>query len=253
MSESQPSQTAMCRLRNPIGWPVAGHPYILPGATTFHFLVTCVLRASLHIFHLTCPAVFSVTVSPHRTDKTAYRLNTKAMDSSLSRMVWLLLTLFMTSVISTPPTKPTTTQPPLYTIPCTIGNNAPCPTSWFCTQTETCHPHTPCHGVCFTTPPLPPVIPCTVGNNAPCPSGSTCTPTMVSTPSVPWGGQCISAPTPTSIPTTVCTVGNNSPCGVGSTCTPTMTCTTGLPCGGACIGTPTPVTSASTTRRTTCY
>ena len=28
----------MCRLRNPIGWPAAGHPYILPNAaTTFPF------------------------------------------------------------------------------------------------------------------------------------------------------------------------------------------------------------------------
>ncbi|KAK3390122.1 hypothetical protein B0H63DRAFT_557140 [Podospora didyma] len=145
----------------------------------------------------------------------------------------------------------TSTQPPppLYTIPCTMGNNAPCPTSWFCTPTEYCPTPTatPCHGVCFYVSPLPPVIPCTVGNDAPCPTGSTCTPTMVSTPSVPWGGQCISTPAGTTPPpvsstSTICTVGNNAPCSTGSVCTPTMACTSGTPCGGACIATPPPVT-----------
>lgn len=136
--------------------------------------------------------------------------------------------------------KTTTQPPPKYTIPCTMGNNAPCPTSWVCTPTQTCHTGTPCGGLCIGPPPTD--VPCIVGDTkTPCPTGSTCTPTTFSTPGVPWSGECISTqPTPPS--QTKCIVGNSGICGVGSVCTQTSTCF------GACIALPTLPVPTSTSK-----
>lgn len=140
--------------------------------------------------------------------------------------------------------EPSTTPPPQFTIPCVVGNNEPCPTSWTCTPTETCTFGHPCGGLCFTPPPVVsvPIIPCTMGGNCHCPSGSTCTPTMYSTPDKPWGGQCIATTPPSTSSLHRCAVGGKHQCSKGSACTATMPCSKGHHCGGLCIATSYPVT-----------
>ncbi|KAL3960885.1 hypothetical protein ACCO45_006002 [Purpureocillium lilacinum] len=141
---------------------------------------------------------------------------------------------------------PTTTAPPQYTVPCVVGNNKPCPKSWTCTPTETCHPHHRCGGLCINPPPtLPPVIPCTVGNNAPCPSGEHLHADHV-LDAGPTRRRAVHRDADdhvadrAAVPDPPCTMGNSAPCSGGSTCTPTMVCTSGKPCGGACVSFPTP-------------
>ncbi|KAK7184964.1 hypothetical protein DPSP01_002792 [Paraphaeosphaeria sporulosa] len=98
------------------------------------------------------------------------------------------------------PTTPSI-EPPRYTIPCTMSDDSPCPSGWFCTPTTIPPTATtdPWGGVCKDNPTPPPVTPCVMGNDTPCLPSSRCTPTTIppANPTDPWGGQCIAGP-PTS-------------------------------------------------------
>ena len=83
MSELQPSKSAMCVLRNLIGWPVAGHPYILPDATG-HFPFPCDLCAegffayiSLDVPSCFLAHRFSLLHSPQTEDQSHGQLSCK--------------------------------------------------------------------------------------------------------------------------------------------------------------------------------
>ena len=92
-------------------------------------------------------------------------------------------------------------------IPCTVGNNGPCPTGSTCTPTMYCTVSTqPCGGACIATPtPIttlstitsPSLSPCIVGAND-CSSNSVCTQTSTC------NGLCIAtavtSPAPTKTP-----------------------------------------------------
>ncbi|KAL2151713.1 hypothetical protein VTH82DRAFT_6811 [Thermothelomyces myriococcoides] len=172
----------------------------------------------------------------------------------------LILLLFPVSSATKPTTTatPTTiTTPPV--IPCTVGNDTPCPPGSTCTPTTYSTPGVPWSGQCISAPVTTTI--CTVGQDydGSCPTGSTCTPTMTCTSGIPCGGACIGTapPDPPSTTSTTtrgrpCTIGYHPDprCGPRSTCYPTIPCWPTIPCRGTC----TPKTwSHKPTSTSTCH